>query len=105
MPIFDFSCVTCGDEQEKFVAIGELPDHCGLPMKKLISFKGSYVFKGDGFYSTEHGNQAHHLEPTQQAQRAARECKERGIVVATPGRTSLREIEKFQKNREAGSYY
>lgn len=105
MKIFDFRCTVCGDEQEKYVSADELPVHCGLQMKKLITFKGSYVFKGGGFYSTEYGTQEHNLDPTQQAQRAARECKELGIVAATPGRVTDSErdgIERFQRRREAG---
>ena len=102
--IFDFRCTVCGDEQEKFVRHGETPVHCGILMEKLVTFKGAFVLKGGGFYQTEYGTQEHNLGVTGQAQRAARECKERGLVPATPGKTDPREVEQYQRRQEAGSY-
>ncbi len=101
MRIFDFRCTVCGIEQEKFVN-GDAPMHCGEEMDKLLSFRGAFVFKGTGFYATEWGRQEYNLEPTHQAQRAARELKDLGMVCATPTGTSSAAVEQYQRRREAG---
>lgn len=104
MPIFDFRCTVCGDEQEKFVSKDEIPIHCDLQMKKLVTFKGSYVFKGL-WYTTEYGTQEHNLNPADQARRAARELKECGMVQANPtmAQSPQRDsIEAYKRRREAG---
>ncbi len=101
MAIFDFRCNVCGLEEEKLIN-GTLPAHCGVEMEKLISAPRGLIFKGPGFYATEYGDQARHLEPTHQAQRAAREIKERKLVMANPKHTSERAVNEFKRRREAG---
>lgn len=100
MRVFDFRCTVCDEVQEKFVG-KVMPSHCGVEMKKLITFNGALVFKGL-CYTTEYGKQEYNLEPTDQARRAAREIKEAGIIMAKPGPVNPREIEQYQRRREAG---
>lgn len=60
MPIYEFTCETCGQPQEELVAMGttEIPcARCGGPAKKSV---GSYLFA------------AHGLENGHNAARAAR---------------------------------
>jgi len=102
MPIYEYECESCGTSVEKLELRKEqIPVCCNQSMRRVVSMPAHAVFKGSGFYATEYGSQPQHLDPTAQAFRAQRECKENGLVACNPGTTTekqkqhLRDIEKY----------
>ena len=80
MPIFDFKC-KCGHVEEKLIPRdGPVPEHCDTPMEKLISSPSRFIFKGSGFYATDHGKQGYGLNKAERKVRVNRELKERGMA-------------------------
>lgn len=86
MPIYEYKCENCGAQVERLGSYGDnsTPCICGGEMVRQISMPGVFLLKGSGFYSTDHGNQAHFLKPKDQAIRAERDCRENGIKIAKP---------------------
>lgn len=100
MPIYEYSCDLCKalvERLESFRSPDPPPLCCNTSMKRCISGAQVHLLKGAGFYATEFGVQAHYLEPTNQARRAARECKERHLVPARPQKHSQQEIDGLQQ--------
>ena len=59
MPTYDYQCSACGHSFEKFQGINDprLTDcpKCGKPaLKRLIGAGAGLLFKGSGFYCTDH---------------------------------------------------
>ena len=58
MPTYEYKCSNCGHRFEEFMAISD--NHqitcpiCNAPSKRLISAGGGIIFKGHGFYETDH---------------------------------------------------
>ncbi|MGI5921116.1 MAG: FmdB family zinc ribbon protein [Syntrophomonadaceae bacterium] len=57
MPVYDYKCSNCGrfEQTQKITepALTKCPT-CGGPVKRLISKNVGIVFKGSGFYTTDH---------------------------------------------------
>ena len=58
MPTYDYKCLDCGHDFEVFQRmrakkIKKCPK-CEGQVKRLIGSGGGIIFKGPGFYSTEH---------------------------------------------------
>lgn len=58
MPTYEYECNSCGHRFERFQPITANPV-CGCPRckrtaKRLISAGAGVLFKGSGFYSTDH---------------------------------------------------
>lgn len=55
MPTYNYKCMPCNIEKEKFHKMSERPevlcDECKEPMTKLISAGGGLSFKGDRWMS------------------------------------------------------
>lgn len=92
MPMYEYWCSICRGETERLERYerDSPPECCGIAMRKLMSTQ-LHVLKGTGFYATEWGLKAHHLEPGDQARRAAREVKERKLRQAVPGPVTTKE--------------
>lgn len=60
MPTYDYRCESCGQVFELFHGMTENPapccPECGGKSKRLISGGAGLIFKGNGFYATEHRN-------------------------------------------------
>lgn len=59
MPTYDYKCTACGHAFEQFQGINDphLTDcpKCGKPaLQRLIGAGAGLLFKGSGFYSTDH---------------------------------------------------
>lgn len=57
MPIYEYKCPKCGT----FEVMRKITDEplqtcptCGEPVKKMISHSVGIIFKGSGFYATDH---------------------------------------------------
>lgn len=57
MPIYDYKCEKCGrfEKTQRITepALTQCPT-CGGPVQRLISKNVGIVFKGSGFYATDH---------------------------------------------------
>lgn len=99
MPIYEYGCDSCEalvERIESFESPDPPPECCGTSMHRLISTQ-LHILKGTGFYATEWGNQQHHLQPRDQAIRAARECKEKDLVPNKPRPYNDNERRKLDK--------
>ena len=59
MPTYEYECKACGHHFEEFQSIMDKPKRkcpeCGkLKLRRLIGSGGALIFKGSGFYQTDH---------------------------------------------------
>lgn len=58
MPTYEYQCRKCHHRFERFQSIKAAPltvcEECGGTVDRLISAGGGLIFKGSGFYSTDH---------------------------------------------------
>ncbi|RKX21084.1 MAG: zinc ribbon domain-containing protein [Candidatus Zixiibacteriota bacterium] len=58
MPTYQYRCLDCGDEFEEFQSIIDPPlktcKKCNGKLQRLISGGAGFLFKGSGFYITDH---------------------------------------------------
>ncbi|MCK9266615.1 hypothetical protein M0P98_07035 [bacterium] len=58
MPTYEYECEKCGHNFEKFQKMSDDPiskcPKCKGKVKRLIGAGGGIIFKGVGFYTTEH---------------------------------------------------
>ena len=57
MPTYEYRCVTCEHQFERFQRMSDEPvkvcEKCGEPVKRLL-FPVAIQFKGNGFYTTDY---------------------------------------------------
>jgi putative FmdB family regulatory protein len=58
MPVYEYQCQKCGEVEEVFQKISDLPretcSHCEGTLKKIIS-QSTFHLKGSGWYVTDYG--------------------------------------------------
>ncbi len=58
MPVYEYQCQKCGEVEEVFQKISDLPretcSHCEGALKKIIS-QSTFHLKGSGWYVTDYG--------------------------------------------------
>jgi putative FmdB family regulatory protein len=63
MPTYEYECEKCHHHFEKFQNITDEPVKvcpvCGGKVKRLISGGGGLLFKGNGFYITDHRSESY----------------------------------------------
>jgi putative FmdB family regulatory protein len=63
MPTYEYQCEICGFKFEKFQKMNEEPvkicPKCKGKVKRLISAGGGLLFKGNGFYITDHRSESY----------------------------------------------
>ena len=61
MPTYDYECSGCGQAFEVFQRMSDEPlsncPDCGAPARRRISGGAGFIFKGEGFYITDHRSQ------------------------------------------------
>ena len=61
MPTYDYHCTACGQAFEVFQKMSDEPlsscPDCGAGVRRKISGGAGFLFKGDGFYITDHRSQ------------------------------------------------
>lgn len=61
MPTYDYDCSGCGQAFEVFQRMSDEPvsscPDCGAPARRRISGGSGFIFKGEGFYITDHRSQ------------------------------------------------
>ena len=59
MPTYEYRCTNCGHALEVFHGMADEPavecPHCGAACARIISGGAGVIFKGKGFYATDHG--------------------------------------------------
>lgn len=63
MPTYDYKCLECEDQFEKFQGITAPPleecPECGGKVKRLIGAGAGLIFKGSGFYITDYRSEGY----------------------------------------------
>ncbi|MFH1478632.1 MAG: FmdB family zinc ribbon protein [Candidatus Omnitrophota bacterium] len=65
MPTYEYECKTCGKVFEVFQQIKDKPltkcakEGCGGKVKRLIGGGAGFIFKGSGFYATDHRSEGY----------------------------------------------
>ena len=58
MPTYEYECKKCGNKFEAFQQITAEPlekcPECGGKVQRLIGAGAGFIFKGSGFYATDH---------------------------------------------------
>ncbi|MYC98151.1 MAG: zinc ribbon domain-containing protein [Gammaproteobacteria bacterium] len=61
MPTYDYQCSSCGQAFEVFQRMSDEPvsscPDCGASARRRISGGAGFIFKGEGFYITDHRSQ------------------------------------------------
>ncbi len=93
MPIYKYKCSNCSCEFEKFQKFSEEPlktcPECGQDALHKVYTPVGIVFKGSGFYATDHrspsGQTSHHAEGTSSEKS---ETSEKSTAETTPAASS-----------------
>ena len=71
MPTYEYRCRDCGREFEVFQRMNDSPGapcpDCGHSARRLISGGAGLLFKGDGFYITDHRSEAYRERAREEA--------------------------------------
>ncbi len=63
MPTYQYVCNKCGHEFEEFQSISDLPidkcPKCGGHAERVITGGAGFLFKGSGFYITDHRSKSY----------------------------------------------
>jgi putative FmdB family regulatory protein len=63
MPTYDYQCLSCGHRFERFQAMSAGPAKscpcCGRRVRRLLSAGAGLIFKGSGFYITDHRSESY----------------------------------------------
>lgn len=63
MPTYEYQCKACGNKFERFQKMTDEPikecPECSGPAKRLISAGAGLIFKGSGFYITDHRSESY----------------------------------------------
>jgi putative FmdB family regulatory protein len=63
MPTYEYECPACGCRFEKFEPITAKPKakcpECGTKCRRLIGAGAGIIFKGPGFYTTDHRSESY----------------------------------------------
>ena len=63
MPTYEYECESCHRRFERFQKMTDEPVKscpvCGAEVKRLISGGGGLLFKGNGFYITDHRSESY----------------------------------------------
>jgi putative FmdB family regulatory protein len=58
MPTYEYHCASCGHRFEELQSINDRPltacPRCGATIERLIGAGAGFIFKGAGFYATDH---------------------------------------------------
>jgi putative FmdB family regulatory protein len=63
MPTYEYRCKRCGHHFEKFQSIRDHPEKicplCQGEVERLIGIGGGIIFKGSGFYISDHRSESY----------------------------------------------
>lgn len=72
MPIYEYKCKKCGQINEIWQKLSDLPlskcEACGGPVKKIIS-QNTFHLKGSGWYVTDYASKSSGSKPAKKAQK------------------------------------
>ena len=74
MPTYDYLCTGCGQTFEVFQRMSDQPlsscPDCGAPARRRITGGTGFIFKGDGFYITDHRSREYRDKAASEAGKA-----------------------------------
>ena len=98
MPTYDYQCAGCGQTFEVFQRMSDEPisscPDCAAPARRRISGGSGFIFKGEGFYITDHRSQEYR-------DRAAADAGKEPATASTE-KTSGGDSAEAPKKNEAG---
>ena len=98
MPTYDYQCSGCGQAFEVFQRMSDEPlsrcPDCGAPARRRISGGSGFIFKGEGFYITDHRSQDYR-------DRAAADAGKEAPAKASGAKTSDGDSADAPKKNEA----
>jgi putative FmdB family regulatory protein len=71
MPTYDYKCPQCGNRFEKFKPMNDPEARCpicGAKASRLISAGAGFIFRGPGFYITEHRSEEYKRKAAEEKQ-------------------------------------
>lgn len=107
MPTYEYRCPACSRDFERFQRMSDPPGascpDCGQAAERLISAGGGLLFKGDGFYITDHRSDAYKDKAKQddKATTTASDAAERGDKA--PKGTGEKDTQANGAKRDAAS--
>jgi putative FmdB family regulatory protein len=79
MPTYEYECEKCHHQFEQVQKITEEPVKvcpiCGGKVKRLISGGGGFLFKGNGFYITDHRSESYKKKQKEESASVTKEEK------------------------------
>jgi putative FmdB family regulatory protein len=79
MPTYEYKCRKCSFTFERFQKMTDEPvktcPKCGGEVEKLISAGGGLIFKGSGFYSTDHRSESYKKKEREESGSSIKEVK------------------------------
>ena len=71
MPTYEYRCRDCGRDFEVFQKMSDRPGvpcpECARPAERLISGGAGFLFRGDGFYITDHRSEDYRRKAREEA--------------------------------------
>ena len=110
MPTYEYRCRDCGRDFEVFQRMSDRPGApcpgCGRPAERLISGGAGFLFRGDGFYITDHRSEDYRRQAREEAGRGG-DGKTDGkpdkeAAKAPPGAAPADERRTGARKRESG---
>jgi putative FmdB family regulatory protein len=75
MPTYEYQCTSCGHGFEELQSMNDLPlktcPRCGGPLERLMGAGAGFIFKGAGFYATDHRSKEYTQKATSESGPAA----------------------------------
>jgi len=67
MPLYEYICDNCKNTTDELISVSDSDKEvkckkCDSVMRKLVGSGIGFMFKGDGFYSTEYGKAKEHRD-------------------------------------------
>jgi putative FmdB family regulatory protein len=103
MPTYDYQCTKCGHRFELFQSIKAEPAKacpiCQGPVERLLGTGGGMIFKGSGFYITDHRSKSY----TEKAKQESSATSSGGEKAATTKSETKSEAKTPTKTATGGS--
>ena len=81
MPTYEYECKKCGKTFDAFQKMSDKPlsscvdKKCNGKAERLISKGAGFIFKGSGFYATDHRSESYKKGETKEAPKPESPCK------------------------------
>jgi putative FmdB family regulatory protein len=91
MPTYEYRCKACAFKFERFQRMTDEPvkicSKCGGEVEKLISAGGGILFKGNGFYITDHRSESYKKKAKEESGVSLKEDKKEKSSIKTESKS------------------